>query len=98
MTDKNIKRFILEGQSKDSGVLAASRLEYERHLSINMQEEGYVPVLDLAPFLRIEYDVERDVFNWVLTVQGVYVGKRRAKELLGISNGQVIKKSTPPTK
>lgn len=98
MTDQNIKRFTLEGTSKDSGVLAASRDEYERHIIVSMQDEGYVPVLDLAPVLRIEYDEKRDVFNWILTVQGVFVGKRRAAELLGVSNGRVIKKSTPPNK
>lgn len=98
MTDKTIKRFVLEGVSKDSGGIASRRDFLENQLMLDMQDKGYIPVLDLAPVLRIEYDAEREQFAWTLTIQGVHVGRKRAEELTGISGNLEVKRRTPPTK
>lgn len=98
MTDRNIKRFQLDVQVKDSGVLMEKEHDYVRIIQDNMRSEGYVPVLDLGVWRTVDYDEKGDTFSYTLTIQGVFVGKRKAWEIEGLLSGRLLPKSIPENK
>ena len=95
---KTIKRFGLEGKIGDDADFARLRSQYESMIVKEMRESGYVPVLDLGPYWSTNYIKEETAYDFVLSVYGVYVGRRRSWEVEGISNGIEIGRPTPPTK
>lgn len=95
---KTIKRFGLDGEIGDDADFARLRTQYEHMVVEEMRELGYIPVLDLGPYFSTEFDKEKSKYQFILSVYGVYVGRRRSWELEGISNGKEILKPTPPTK
>ncbi|AXH49199.1 hypothetical protein HWB76_gp203 [Streptomyces phage Blueeyedbeauty] len=95
---KTIKRFGFEGKVNDDADFPRIRAQYESLILREMRELGYVPVLDLGPYWSTEYVKPDDAYEFVLSVYGVYLGRRRSWEVEGISNGREIKRPTPPTK
>lgn len=85
----NVKRFQVEGIIKDDADFPRLRTQFEDMLVKDMRSCGYIPVLDLGPFFSTEYRIDQS-YNFVVTVYGVYLGRRRAWEIMGISNGQLI--------
>lgn len=61
-----------------------------------MRDEGYVPVLDIDPTWNWTW-VKDEEYQFMYTLQGVYVGKDIAWETEGVSNGKRIP-STPKGK
>jgi hypothetical protein len=98
MTDKNIKRFQFEIQTKDSGDFIKRYDELVRMYTGIVRDEGYVRVLDLDPHLSVEYNETKDVFNYVLTIQTVYVGKKQAECTEAILNGKYLTRNIPEAK
>jgi len=95
---KTIKRFAMEGKVGDDAYFARLRAHYEMLLVQNMRDQGYVPVLDLGPYWSTSYRKEEDEYEFLLSIYGVYLGRRRSWEVEGISAGREIKRLTPRTK
>lgn len=89
MTHKAIKRFQIDGFIRDDSDLARLREQYVKLLVTQMRDSGYVQVLDLSPAFAIEYDQAKSGYKFLLTMHGVYYGKR-AREIYGISNSREI--------
>jgi hypothetical protein len=95
---KTIKRFGFEGKIGDDANFARLRSQYENMIVKEMRELGYVPVLDLGPYWSTFYIREESSYDFILSIYGIYLGRRRSWEVEGISNGREITRPTPPTK
>lgn len=87
---KPIKRFNLKGNIHDDAAIMRLREEYSRLLSVEMKISGYVPRLDIAEDFTIEYNHEKQYFEFELTTYGVYVGKKKSEWIQGIDGTAVI--------
>jgi hypothetical protein len=82
MTHRAIKRFYLEGQINDDSSLWRSKETLTNTLVRQMRDAGYVRTLDVDPAWSTQY--KEGHYTFLLTIHGVYVGKKRAQEVYGI--------------
>ena len=82
MTHKSIKRFQVSGTIKDDAYMIQARSTYINVLMSEMRQKGYVPLLDVDPAWSLKMNNEK--YDFLLTIHGVYVGKKRSKEIYGI--------------
>lgn len=87
---KPIKRFYLDGIISDDSMIGRLRTEYIRLLISEMKLSGYVPRLDLDPDFTIRYNDTKNFFEFQLSVQAVYAGKRKSKWIVGIDGTSPI--------
>lgn len=92
MLKKNIKSFLISGVIVDDSGIGKARQMYERILLEDMRSKGYVPVLDLESQFSIKYNKTKDNYSFFLEMFGVYVGKKKAREIEGFSGQQFYKK------
>lgn len=95
MTHKNIKRFSIVGEFQSDAEIPQTRTTYEQFLTKDIRYQGYIPVLDLDTAWSTSYDIEGDRWFFTLTIQAIYVGKRKAKQWEGISGSSLIPRSIP---
>lgn len=95
MNHKNIKRFQVRVNFKDDSDMIRVRAQYENLLTQDMKGKGYARVLDIDPAFSVEFDGVTWVF--LMTLYGVYVGKKKAWQSEGITQGKLIPRSTHPT-
>jgi hypothetical protein len=88
--NKPIKTFTVEGIIKDDAAIGRLRLEFERLKSLQMRELGYVPRLDIDPNFTIQYNSTKEYFEFILTIYGTYLGKRKAKCIMGIDGTLLV--------
>jgi hypothetical protein len=79
-----IHRFGLDGEIYDESAIGRFKLEYTKTLQTQIRIDGYVPRLDIDPDFTIQYNSEREIFEFTLSVYGVYVGKSNSECILGI--------------
>jgi hypothetical protein len=87
---KPIKRFYLDGIIHDDSMIGRLKNEYIRLLTIEMKLSGYVPRLDLDPDFTIRYNEIKNFFEFELSVQAVYAGKRKSEWISGIDGTNPI--------
>lgn len=87
---RNIKGFTVDGEALDGETIIRIRKQIEDEVVDQMRFKGYVPVIDIMPSLYWSYDAEKNRFYYTLTVYGIYVGKRRSQEILGMLNHRPI--------
>jgi hypothetical protein len=87
---KPIKTFTLEGVIKDEASIARLRYELIRMKNLEMKEVGFVPRLDINPNFTIQYNLEKDYFEFILTAYGTYIGKRKALWIAGIDGTTLV--------
>jgi hypothetical protein len=95
MNHKNIKKFQVSVQFKDDSDMIRVRAQYENLLTQDMRNKGYLRVLDLDPNFSVEFDGETWVF--LMTLYGVYVGKKKSWQSEGITQGKLIPRSMRQT-
>jgi hypothetical protein len=93
MNHKNIKRFQVEVKFKDDSEIIRLRAQYENLLTHDMRSRGYARVLDIDPSFSVEFTGETWAF--LMTLYGVYVGKKKAWLSEGITQGKLIPRSMP---
>ena len=94
MLKRNIKSFLISGVIKDDAGIGKAREMYERILLEDMRDKGYVPILDLESQFSIKYNENKNNYSFFLELFGVYVGKKKAKELEGFSGQTFYKRAT----
>jgi hypothetical protein len=87
---KPIKRFYLDGIIHDDSMIGRLKNEYIRLLTTEMKLSGYVPRLDLDPDFTIRYNEIKNFFEFELSVQAVYAGKRKSEWISGIDGTNPI--------
>jgi hypothetical protein len=95
---KRVHRFGYSGWVGDESLIPSTRLTWEKHLDDEMRENGYIPILDLGSQLFTSYDAPQNRFDVTVVIQGIYVGKRKAWELLGVEGTTLIPASSQSTK
>lgn len=93
MTHKRIKRFQIEVQFYDNSQLISLKPQYENLLVQDMRGKGYIRVLDIDPAFSIEFNGE--TWKFLMTLHGIYVGKKKAWQLEGMTQGKLIHRNTP---
>lgn len=96
MTHKPIKRFQINVEFKDDSDIIRVRAQYESLLTQEMRGKGYVRVLDIDPTFSVEFTGE--TWKFLLTMHGIYVGKKRARQLEGTTQGKLIPRNTQKLK
>lgn len=87
---KPIKRFYLDGIIHEDSMIGRLKNEYIRLLTAEMKLSGYVPRLDLDPDFTIRYNEIKNFFEFKLSVQAVYAGKRKSEWISGIDGTNPI--------
>jgi len=88
MNHKQIKRFQVKVEFQDDSGIPRLRYQYESMLTHDMRSKGYVRVLDIDTNFSVQFDGETWVF--LMTLYGVYVGKKKAWLSEGITQGKLI--------
>jgi hypothetical protein len=88
MNHKQINRFQAKVNFRDDSDMIRVRAQYESLLTHDMRIKGYVRVLDIDTNFSVEFDGETWVF--LMTLYGVYVGKKKACQSEGITQGKLI--------
>lgn len=92
MTHQNIKRFQITVEFLDDSDMIRIKKQYDDLLISQMKEAGYTRVLDIDPAFSVEFDGQ--TWKFLMTIHGVYVGKKKAWQLEGITQGKLIALST----
>lgn len=92
MTHKAIKRFQISVEFLDDADMIRVKNQYLNLLDNQMKDKGFVRVLDIDPAFSVEFTGE--TWKFLLTVHGVYVGKRKSWQSEGMSQGKLIPRST----
>ena len=88
MTHQRIQRFQVRAQFNSDADIIRVRAQYESLLIQEMRDKGFVRVLEIDPNFSVSYD--QDVWSFILTMHSVYVGKKKAWQSEGISQGKLI--------
>lgn len=94
----DIIRYSMSGEITDAN-LESHKAQLVSFVETQMRDDGVVPSLDLDPAFTLDYDHERDVYKFVLSVYGIYVGT--GGDLwgtAGVTSGKKIMKYTPLAK
>jgi hypothetical protein len=93
VTHRKIKRFQIDVKFYDNAQLISLRPQYENLLVQDMRGKGYVRVLDIDPAFSVEFTGE--TWKFIMTIHGVYVGKKKSWQTEGISQNKLIPRSIP---
>lgn len=76
---KSIKRFGIEGTIFDDSAVVRLREEYRKLLILEMRLAGYVPRIDIQEDFTIQYNSNKNYFEFKLSLHGIYIGKRQSE-------------------
>ena len=95
MTHKRIKRFQIDVEFHDNAQLISLKPQYETLLTHDMRSKGYARVLDIDTAFSVEFTGE--TWKFLMTLHGVYVGKKQAWLSEGITQGKLIPRNMRQT-
>ena len=95
MTHKKISRFQINVEFLDDSEIIKIKHQYESMLTHQMRDKGYARVLDIDPAFSVEFTGE--TWKFLMSIHGVYVGKKKAWQLEGITQGKSIPRTTRRT-
>jgi hypothetical protein len=87
---KNIHNFTMSGVIKDDSLIIKSREHYEKTLVQQMRDGGYVPILDMLPQFNLKYVERTSQYAFILTMFGVFIGKKKSQGIEGFSGQEFI--------
>jgi hypothetical protein len=87
---KPLKKFSLDGNIHDDSAMWRLKTEYMNLLVTEMKIAGYVPRLDINADFTVEYNSNKEYFEFQLSMYGIYVGKRKSEWIIGIDETKVI--------
>lgn len=85
---RSIKKFGLSGEIYDDSDIVRLKDQYVFMVISVMKNHGYVPRYDIDPDFTIGYNGK--TFDFKLSVYGVYVGKAKAKCIIGIDKNTPV--------
>jgi len=92
VTHKRINRFQISVEFKDDSDMIRIKNQYQNLLVHDMRNKGYVRVLDIDTAFSVEFTGE--TWKFLMTLHGVYVGRRKAWLSEGMTQGKLIQRST----
>ena len=94
MIHRPIKRFQAKVKFADDSDMIRVKNQYENLLTHDMRIKGYARLLDIDPAFSVEFTGE--TWKFIMTIHGVYVGKKKAWQSEGITQGKLIPRSIHP--
>ena len=94
MTHRQIKRFQVNVEFADDSDMIRIKNQYENMLTHDMRSKGYARLLDIDPAFSVEFTGE--TWKFIMTIHGVYVGKKKAWQSEGITQGKLMPRSIHP--
>ena len=92
------KRFHIESEIADDSYFITQRETQIDLLIKMMRDDGYVPVLTLGPFWSTQLN-ENGRYDSVLSIYGVYVGRKKSWEYMGMDgDGKMFLNPIPKDK
>lgn len=88
--NKRIKDFSISGTLADDSFIVGHRERIEKLLDVQMRDFGYVPHLDLDTQYYLQYNEKNNTYEFECLSFGVYVGKKRSWEIVGLSGNQYV--------
>lgn len=88
--NRKIKAFGHDGEFLDDSVAMIARVAAENAVLHEMRDKGYVRVLDLDVGWYTQYESRSNKWEYAIRAYGIYVGKRKAKECEGWTQGKLI--------
>lgn len=85
-----IKKFQVDGLIHDDSAITRLRQEYDRLLTSEMRFAGYVPRLDIMQDFTIQYNHDKQYFEFILSMYGVFVGKKKSEWIIGLDGTTAI--------
>lgn len=82
----------MEGIIGDDSLIPRQKEYFQKLLEDQMKDSGYVVVLDLDPQFYISYNIDKDTYNFILDIFGIYVGKKKCLDYIGFSGQSLIPK------
>lgn len=92
---RKIKRFQVEGQFLNDSEAASIKDLAERVLDVQMRDAGYIRSLDIDPVWGTDYNPVQDEWRYIMSMYGFYIGKRKAWQYEGASQGKMIPRNIP---
>src|SRR5688572_23694550 len=92
-----IIRFSIEGTLPDANIVQTKERMVE-FLVGAIKDNGCTPVLELEPHFTLDYKPETEVFEFELSMYGVWVGTEEAWQTSGMTNGTMIMNYTQKPK
>jgi len=87
---KSIKKFNLDGIIHDESCIGRLREEYTRLLLAEMRLSGYVPRLDIDIDFTIDYNENKQYFEFEISIYGIYTGRKQSEWISGIDGTKAI--------
>ena len=87
---KPIKRFGFDGKIHDDSAIVRLKDEYRKLIHTEMRIAGYVPRLDISEDFTIQYNDKAKIFEFELSIYGIYVGKKKSEWIIGIDENRAI--------
>lgn len=95
---EEIKRFGHEGVVAGSVDVIEFKQNMVRWVEAEMKDEGFIPALDIEVQYTQDYSAADDTYKYRLSIYGLYVGRDKAWDAVGVMNGRTIQKYTPQIK
>ncbi len=87
---KPIKMFTLDGIITDDSAIGRLKQEYVRLLKAEMVLTGYVPRLDIDIDWTLDYNHQKQYYQFEISMYGVYIGKSKSQWISGIDGTLII--------
>jgi len=81
---------MVDGSIKDEATVPRLKEEYIRLLIVQMRETGYVPRIDIEPSFTLDYNNEKESFNFKLTIYGIFVGRKKTEWIIAVDGSRPI--------
>ena len=94
MNHKQIKRFQVRVEFADDSGIPRLKYQYESMLTHDMRSKGYLRVLDIDTAFSVEFTGE--TWKFLMTLHGVYIGRRKAWQSEGITQGKLVPRNMHP--
>lgn len=78
------RKYKVSGAAVSQEWIVNNRIMIEEYTRDDMRQHGFVPTLDLPTELKWEWNQANDTFKYEIAIYGQFVGKRKAKQYLGI--------------
>jgi hypothetical protein len=95
MIHRSIKKFQVGVEFADDSDMIRIKNQFENLITHDMRIKGYARVLDIDPAFSVEFTGE--TWKFLMTIHGIYVGKKKAWQSEGITQGKLIPRSMRPT-
>jgi hypothetical protein len=92
--NRKIKTFGHDGEFLDDSVAMIARVAAENAVAHEMRDKGYAKILDLDVGWYTQYEPNENRWQYSIRAYGIYVGKRKARECEGWTQGKLIPRNT----